>query len=218
MKDRYSRHRCLVRKLLLISLCLALVCTGAMAQGAPYTIALKADTGIYSGPGYGYDYAHSIGEDGVFTIVEEKSDLYGNLWGRLKSGAGWVDLTGIRSDAQLPVSAFFADGVDLTGEIRCEYTVEDSEYASRIAFLANQQLRNVELTSLQYDGDAYSVEEVHLWMNTLQKDAYFVADVVFYGDMTAYGLSFVDEKGNEHCYAVSLSGLDGSLVMNEYTP
>ena len=218
MCDRNIRRKYTARILLLALLCLALVCTGAMAQGAPYTIALKADTGIYSGPGYGYDYAHSIGEDGVFTIVEEKSDVYGNLWGRLKSGAGWVDLTSVRSGAQLPVSAFFADGVDLTGEIRCEYTVEDSEYASRIAFRANQQLRNVELTSLQYEGDAYSVEEFHLWMNTLQKGAYFVADVVFYGDMTTYGLSFVDEKGNERYFALSLSGLDGSLVMNEYTP
>lgn len=218
MCDRNIRRKSLARVLVLALLCMVLMCTGAMAQGVPYTVALKADTGIYSGPGYGYDYAHSIGENGVFTIVEEKSDVYGNLWGRLKSGAGWVDLTGVRSGAQLPVSAFFADGVDLTGEIRCEYTVEDSDYANRIAFRANQRLRCVELTSLQYEDDAYSVDEFHMWMNTLQEGEYFVANVVFYGDMTTYGLFFVDERDNEYYYAVSLSGRDGSLIMNEYYP
>ena len=43
-----------------------------------------------------------------------------------------------------------------------------------------------------------------------------MAGVVFYGDMTTYGISFVDEEGNERYYAVSLSGMNGALVLNEY--
>ena len=51
---------------------------------------------IYSGPGYGYSYVGTVEEAGVYTIVEEKYDGAGDLWGRLKSGVGWVNLTHIR--------------------------------------------------------------------------------------------------------------------------
>ena len=51
---------------------------------------------IYSGPGYGYSYVGTVEEAGVYTIVEEKYDGAGDLWGRLKSGVGWVNLSHIR--------------------------------------------------------------------------------------------------------------------------
>ena len=54
------------------------------AQGAKEAIP------YYSGPGYGYAAAGYIKEDGKFTILEDKYDSQGNLWGRLKSGVGWV--------------------------------------------------------------------------------------------------------------------------------
>ena len=43
-----------------------------------------------------------------------------------------------------------------------------------------------------------------------------VADVVFYGDMTAYGLSFTDESGIQRHFAITMSGFDSSLVATEY--
>jgi hypothetical protein len=45
-----------------------------------------------------------------------------------------------------------------------------------------------------------------------------VAELPFYGDMTAYGIAVTDIDGERRHYAVMLSGRDGSVVMNEYVP
>lgn len=44
--------------------------------------------------GYSTDYPveTTIKKDEVYTIVEEKTNASGNLWGKLKSGAGWISL------------------------------------------------------------------------------------------------------------------------------
>ena len=52
---------------------------------------------IYSGPGYNYSYVRGVEETNNYTIVDEAYDTDGRLWGKLKSGVGWVDLTDIRS-------------------------------------------------------------------------------------------------------------------------
>jgi hypothetical protein len=46
---------------------------------------------IFNGPGYDSVFARSVGQDGVYTIVEE-AWVDGHCWGKLKSGAGWVML------------------------------------------------------------------------------------------------------------------------------
>jgi N-acetylmuramoyl-L-alanine amidase len=63
------------------------------------TPAVKADSGAYRvkvtafalnvrrGAGVGYNIVSVIKDKGVYTIVEEK-----NGWGKLKSGAGWINL------------------------------------------------------------------------------------------------------------------------------
>ena len=59
-----------------------------------YTIALHATTSVYSGPGYEYNFVMKIDEDGVFTIVDEYTNpTTGVLWGKLKSGVGWVNIS-----------------------------------------------------------------------------------------------------------------------------
>ena len=63
-------------------------------QDTSYTINLSSSKGIYSGPGYGYTYIQSVGKTGVYTIVQQQYDGSGNLWGKLKSGVGWVCLRG----------------------------------------------------------------------------------------------------------------------------
>lgn len=74
----------------------SLLCVSAFAGGSlretPYTLSIPGGTPIYAGPGTSYGRAGSVDEDGVYTIVEHRSDEAGTLWGRLKSGAGWVCL------------------------------------------------------------------------------------------------------------------------------
>lgn len=58
----------------------------------PYTVRLPAYRAIYNGPGMDTGYVRAVAEKGVYTIMEESTDSVGNLWGRLKSGLGWVIL------------------------------------------------------------------------------------------------------------------------------
>lgn len=62
----------------------------------PYTVRILVDDlNIRKGPGTNYDKTgKSIKDRGVYTIVEEAVGEKGaKLWGKLKSGAGWIALT-----------------------------------------------------------------------------------------------------------------------------
>ena len=63
----------------------------APAQSAftPYVVRVTATWLNYrKGPGMNYAVNGQIENGGAFTIVEEKDG-----WGKLKSGAGWIDLS-----------------------------------------------------------------------------------------------------------------------------
>lgn len=62
----------------------------APMREVPYTTKLPGFAGIYAQPDSGSTYVRDVGQDGVFTITEEAYDDSGNLWGKLKSGLGWV--------------------------------------------------------------------------------------------------------------------------------
>ena len=47
---------------------------------------------IRKGPGTNYDKTGRFTGKGVFTIVEESKGSGATLWGKLKSGAGWISL------------------------------------------------------------------------------------------------------------------------------
>ena len=65
----------------------------------PYLLQIPGYFPIYDGPGYQYPTSRTIGQLGTFTIEEEQLDSSGNLWGKLKSGLGWVDVTAVRRNA-----------------------------------------------------------------------------------------------------------------------
>lgn len=97
----------------------------------PYTVNVsRSDQPIYSGPGYDYDYEGTVEIAGIYTIVDEAYDSYGNLWGKLKSGAGWIDLTSVRSGtSRVPytITVSWSDQPIYSGpgyEYRYEGTVE----------------------------------------------------------------------------------------------
>jgi uncharacterized protein YraI len=81
--------------LLAFILFIMLLCTGA--QAASYTMSLGKNVEIYSGPGFAYGFVKTVGVDGVYTIVKEAYCTDGYLWGKLKSGVGWVRLSGSTS-------------------------------------------------------------------------------------------------------------------------
>lgn len=180
----------------------------------------RPDQSIYDGPGYDYGFVGVVEKTATYTIMEEKKDDEGNLWGRLKSGAGWVNLTEVRArnEAEEQVSANFADKTLLKSGKYHEFIVEESEYLEKLAFRCYENVTDVQFTWLVWNGETMEVDKVLHTIPELKAGEVFVAGVVFYGDMTMFGLSFVDADGVTHYYSVSVSGRNGSLVFTEYQP
>lgn len=143
-------------------------------------------------------------------------DKDGNVWGELKSGAGWVNLNYVRFMGNPVLTAYPAERI--IGE-KSDYTVyleEETENTCWVAFRANEYLTDVELSELWYNEDAYEVTDTLHYVEDIEEGAYLVAGLEFYGDMTTYGISFVDSFGEQRYFAVSISGMNGNIVLNEY--
>lgn len=62
----------------------------------PYLFKIRTDGNlIYTEPAYSSSVVRII-EKGTFTIVAEQTDEYGRVWGKLKSGLGWICLSDIQ--------------------------------------------------------------------------------------------------------------------------
>ena len=70
-------------------------------KSTSYTKALRASDVIYRNTS-GNEVAGTVGKDGVYTIVEEVCDN-GVTYGKLKSGAGYVVLSGARPNTEIKV-------------------------------------------------------------------------------------------------------------------
>ena len=187
---------------------------GKTAATPPITVRIDdPDTMLYAAPGFTNEVTALLGEAGAYTIVEEATDADGNVWGRLKSGKGWVCLT---SPALAPIHADYAEE-DFTAYHA--YWCDETDYITAIGFTPAEKLTNVKFGLLDwFETESWQMSEVLYTMDELDPDRAFLAQVVFWGDMTTYGISFTDADGQARHYAVSISGKDGSLVCTEYQP
>ena len=185
----------------------------------PYLLRIRRpDQSIYEGPGYDYIFVGTVREQGSYTIVEETWDQEGNLWGKLKSGAGWVDLTQIRSEEAVKplISANYAEA-DLL--IRGAYHLcpgDALSYPTSVAFRAYGTLRDVALFPFELREYDFVPGEDFYQLPELTEEMPLVAELAFPGDMSTYGIRFVDEQGNSHVYCVFISGRNGALVLKPY--
>lgn len=199
---------------LFLALCLTLP---ALAEVPYLQKVLRPDEMIFSGPSYDEFCVGTVREKGTYTIVEESDDGEGHLWGRLKSGAGWIDLTHVRSEeiAAWPVSAAFAEDCP-PGDVYHRFAAEESEYTVWLAFRAYEPLTGVQLVSLNMAAEeGFAIEDAICSLETLTPDAPLLAGVTFPGDMSAYGLLFTDGEGLPRLFAVSISGRNGMLLLEE---
>ena len=183
--------------------------TEGKADSLPYLQQIdRADQSIYDGPGYDYGFAGTVRKRGTYTIVEEAWDYEGNLWGRLKSGAGWVDLTEIRSEeyANALISANYADENLLLHGAYHYYSGNGQEYSIPIAFRAYGTLRDVVLFSFVFSGEGYTAGEDLFNLSEMSEEMPLVAELAFPGDMSTYGIRFTDENGTTHIYSIYISG------------
>ena len=187
---------------------------GKTAATPPITVRIDdPDTMLYAAPGFTNEVTALLGEAGAYTIVEEATDADGNVWGRLKSGKGWVCLT---SPALAPI---YADYAEEDFNAYHAYWCDETDYITAIGFTPAEKLTDVKFGLLDwFETESWQMAEVLYTMDELDPDRAFLAQVVFWGDMTTYGISFTDADGQARHYAVSISGKDGSLVCTEYQP
>ena len=59
----------------------------------PYEIQVaNTNLDIFSGPGYSFSVVGKISSEDTYVIVEEQTDDYGTVWGRIESKKGWIDI------------------------------------------------------------------------------------------------------------------------------
>ena len=159
-----------------------------------------------------HDYIALLPLDG-----KEAEDGEGHLWGRLKSGAGWIDLTHVRDEeiAAWPVSAAFAEDCPPEGAY-ARFAAEESKDAVWIAWRGYEPLKDVCLLQVDMAAEAeVPPVEVLCYLPELPLDTPLVTGVVFPGDMSTYGLLFTDEEGEAHFFTVCISGRNGTLLMEK---
>ena len=181
----------------------------------PYTTQIPAWVSLFDGPGYDFSYLGLVGMDGVYTIVEQWPDEEGHIWGKLKSGAGWIDCTDIEFMSDRPVIISFLDDALLkSGEfVFCQ--AEASEYSTKIAVRAAKPIQNVRFKSLILGEKFWETDRILYCEDFMDALMPLVIEVTFWGDMTTFGFDFTDEYGLDHQYYISISGRNGTLSVWE---
>lgn len=76
----------------------------APAELAPYLVTITTtQLNVRKGAGTAYPITGTVGKDEVYTIVAEEQ-VGAIVWGKLKSGAGWIGLTGYTQKLSLPAA------------------------------------------------------------------------------------------------------------------
>ena len=185
------------------------------AAPLPYTLQLYGCLSIFDAPSFDGRYVRSVGQNGIYTITEEQADEEGNLWGRLKSGVGWVCLS--EQAAEIPLLAGLSDASILDAPHHFIH-VDDSAFSEYVVFQPNSALTDVIFSALLPDAEGYIAESLCDRIPELTPEKPLIAQVVFYGDFTTYGLSFCDETGIQRYLALYISGRNGAPVLQEYIP
>lgn len=178
-----------------------------------------ADQSIYAGPGYDYVFAGTVKEAGTYTIVEETRDADDTLWGKLKSGAGWINLTEVRQRLETPeaLSANYADDLLLESGDFHHCIADPSDFAVQVAFRAHEPLTDVTLFAMEFTETMELAEELYSLPN-LDPGRPLVANLGFPGDITSYAIRFSDSSGTVNCWGISISGRNGALELWNYEP
>jgi len=186
--------------------------------GSAYTVKIPLpDQSIFDAPTYDGRFVGVVEQAGVYTIVEEAADDEGNLWGRLKSGAGWVDLTQIRETEQHPpvLTANFADESLLESGQYHTFQMDLDRSVIRVAFRATRKLTDFSIYSVAFGDEGYQPDQTLYTLEQLDREKPVVADLAFPGDLSAYAILFTDESGTQYRYLLSVSGRNGTLVLQQ---
>lgn len=100
-----------------------------------------------------------------------------------------------------------------------EYILSEEESAAKVAFFAQKPLKNFCVLNLEFvdtdeDGNVLFQAKSMYKQKELMPDCPLVVQGVFYGSIPNWGVSYEDETGEVRTYSVSVSGMDGSIVLS----
>lgn len=174
---------------------------------------INHDQLIFDAPTYDGNMVATVGQAGTYTIVEEATDSEGNLWGCLKSGLGWIDLTDVRRMEQEPpvLTVAYADHAPLPEDYH-SYDGKEDDFNVGILFHAYGKLTNVQLCEGWWDGEWKDAEPVYS-LDVLDESKPLLAQLTFPGDLSMYQITFTDASGVSHSLFLGQSGRNGSLTL-----
>jgi len=106
---------------------------------------------------------------------------------------------------------------ELLDRIECHSYIQDSAYARYLLVQTDRNISDVRVTSMVLGEAGMEIGADLYTLAALDPQKPLLLGVVFYGDMTTYGLLFTDADGMEYRYRISVSGKDGSLVLQNHT-
>lgn len=141
-----------------------------------------------------------------------------------------IPFAAINSDSQAPddpVSVLYMARTDYGKDAR--FTLNDGPNASVLFFIPDRPLYNftiwhLTVEDIQDNGDIIFSAETAISLDgkllslPLAPSIPAVVQLVFLGDLPAYGMTYMDEDGNRCCDVMELSGEDGSLVIRKANP
>lgn len=191
----------------------------ALSAELPYLQKIKrGDQPIYNGPSYDNMQVGTVEKSGTYTIVQEQIDEEGNLWGKLKSGAGWVDLTQIKeenSNAPLVTASIPSKTLLQSGQYH-HCIADTSEYMVQVALRIRETVTNIAIYDVVLNGDDEYLSELFT-LDSWNPDMPIVADVTFPGPGSLYEIHFTDSAGVRHRYTISESGRNGEIDISAWS-
>ncbi len=180
------------------------------ADHYPYQTQLPAEACMFKSADSDSAFVQTIGADGTFTIMEEVRTENGDLWGRLKSGIGWVNLSNPYCQGkQLPPVTISRAGKDVLAGPH-QSAVIHTEYERKISFIAHETVTDLRIvfTNAGETGDTVYT------MAALEPGKPLVAYLSYAGDFYGYYFYYKDAHGTEHCNYIGESLMDGSLIVH----
>ena len=110
--------------------------------------------------------------------------------------------------AALPITAAYSTAERQYDHV---YETDETEYVTYMDISIHENIKDVSFGLLNWDGADLYMEKTLYTAPIMEEHDVFLAAVVFYGDMTTYGITFTDEAGEERSFTFVVSGMDGSL-------
>ena len=126
-----------------------------------------------------------------------------------------VDPMGVPAVLRAAWANFFVAGY----QSHDEYMLSEEDGAAKVAFFAQKPLKNFRVLNLEFvdadeDGNVLFRAKSMYQQKELMPDCPLVVQGVFYGSIPNWGVSYEDETGEVRTYSVSVSGMDGSIVLS----